>query len=180
MFIQYLKRGRSRDNLGRGFPSYTTSFGGDTFYFFLTQTHSIYFSVTAGGDYLPLQEKDFYSLFITSILVITKTVVKTSFRWVFWFYSMKKKITGSFQFFTQLDYMRDNDKFRRICNSTKPEPFYSPGSTVMIHFHSNYKDTYPGFQMSYSTVEGNKLFILFFYTAYFLILFPFSPQVSNQ
>ncbi|KAG5881774.1 hypothetical protein JTB14_021144 [Gonioctena quinquepunctata] len=40
------------------------------------------------------------------------------------------------------------------CNSSKPAPFYSPASLVLIHFHSDAENSYQGFQITYSVVEG--------------------------
>ncbi|KAJ8923869.1 hypothetical protein NQ315_010451 [Exocentrus adspersus] len=44
--------------------------------------------------------------------------------------------------------------FLKICNSTLTTPFYSPTNVVDIHFHSDSKNSYPGFQLTYSVVEG--------------------------
>ncbi|KAF5282685.1 hypothetical protein FQA39_LY17492 [Lamprigera yunnana] len=42
----------------------------------------------------------------------------------------------------------------RYCNTTHPEPLYSAGPEVLIHFHSDSSKTYPGFQISYSAIES--------------------------
>ncbi|XP_023016013.2 cubilin [Leptinotarsa decemlineata] len=57
------------------------------------------------------------------------------------------------KFYSALD-GRKASIFQKFCNSTKPAPFYSLGSTAMIHFHSDAEKTHRGFQISYSVVEG--------------------------
>ncbi|KAF5295928.1 hypothetical protein FQR65_LT10359 [Abscondita terminalis] len=42
----------------------------------------------------------------------------------------------------------------KYCNTSHPEPLYSAGPEVMIHFHSDASETYPGFQISYSVIES--------------------------
>ncbi|KAH0809453.1 hypothetical protein GEV33_013339 [Tenebrio molitor] len=44
--------------------------------------------------------------------------------------------------------------FAKFCNTSHPSPQYSPSSEVLIHFHSDSSQTYPGFQITYSVVEG--------------------------
>lgn len=42
----------------------------------------------------------------------------------------------------------------KYCNSTIPAPILTPGSTTMVHFHSDGDSSDAGFQMAYSVVEG--------------------------
>ncbi|KAK5640278.1 hypothetical protein RI129_011089 [Pyrocoelia pectoralis] len=42
----------------------------------------------------------------------------------------------------------------KYCNTSHPEPLYSAGPEVLINFHSDATQSYPGFQISYSTVES--------------------------
>uniref|UniRef100_A0A1Y1LNZ2 Cubilin n=1 Tax=Photinus pyralis TaxID=7054 RepID=A0A1Y1LNZ2_PHOPY len=42
----------------------------------------------------------------------------------------------------------------KYCNTSHPEPLYSAGPEVVIHFHSDAINNYPGFQISYSTMES--------------------------
>ncbi|XP_050497170.1 cubilin-like [Diabrotica virgifera virgifera] len=58
------------------------------------------------------------------------------------------------EFFPKLLPSPGDQTFAKFCNSSSPEPFYSPGNRVNIHFHSDGKDNYPGFQITYSIVEG--------------------------
>lgn len=44
--------------------------------------------------------------------------------------------------------------FAKYCNTSHPEPLYSPGAEVNVHFHSDETGNYPGFQITYSSVEG--------------------------
>ncbi|XP_017783006.1 PREDICTED: cubilin-like [Nicrophorus vespilloides] len=42
----------------------------------------------------------------------------------------------------------------QYCNTSHPEPLISPGHEVVAHFHSDEKGSFPGFQISYSIVDG--------------------------
>ncbi|KAJ3659671.1 hypothetical protein Zmor_011346 [Zophobas morio] len=44
--------------------------------------------------------------------------------------------------------------FAKFCNTTHPTPLFSPGAEVLVHFHTDASRTYPGFQITYSVVEG--------------------------
>lgn len=44
--------------------------------------------------------------------------------------------------------------FAKYCNTSHPEPLYSPGPEVHVYFHSDESGNYPGFQITYSAVEG--------------------------
>ncbi|CAH0562353.1 unnamed protein product [Brassicogethes aeneus] len=69
-----------------------------------------------------------------------------------------------FQFFSLMigdnsdcshDYLESGDKvFGKFCNSTQPAPLYSPGRFAEVHFYSDNIDSYPGFQITYSVIEG--------------------------
>ncbi|XP_045482434.1 cubilin [Harmonia axyridis] len=50
---------------------------------------------------------------------------------------------------------KDSAPFAKYCNSSGlPSPVNSPGSVALVHFHSDDRQQHPGFQMSYSVVEG--------------------------
>nr|XP_008192422.1 PREDICTED: cubilin [Tribolium castaneum] len=44
--------------------------------------------------------------------------------------------------------------FAKFCNTTHPSPLFSPSGEVLVHFHSDMDKNYPGFQITYSVVEG--------------------------
>lgn len=44
--------------------------------------------------------------------------------------------------------------FAKFCNTSHPEPVYSLGPEVTVHFHSDESGNYPGFQITYSAVAG--------------------------
>ncbi|CAG9855166.1 unnamed protein product [Phyllotreta striolata] len=58
------------------------------------------------------------------------------------------------KFYSSMYPLNEDTLFEKFCNSSSPAPFYSPGSRLSIHFHSDNKDTYPGFQLVYTEVEG--------------------------
>ncbi|CAH1121617.1 unnamed protein product [Ceutorhynchus assimilis] len=68
--------------------------------------------------------------------------------------------TGDYlEFYADGEYStkRDDRKpelFAKLCNATIPEPFYSLFPSGYIKFKSNEKDTYQGFQIGYSIVDG--------------------------
>ncbi|KAJ8936435.1 hypothetical protein NQ318_015581, partial [Aromia moschata] len=49
---------------------------------------------------------------------------------------------------------RNNDVFAKFCNTSKPSPFHSIGRRTVVHFHSDAQGSNPGFQLTYSVVEG--------------------------
>ncbi|XP_049840781.1 cubilin-like [Schistocerca gregaria] len=68
---------------------------------------------------------------------------------------MENHTTCSFDFLRFYDGLSERDPiFAEFCNSSEPEPLMSPGSTVMIHFHSDNESSDTGFQIAYSTVPG--------------------------
>ncbi|XP_056646391.1 cubilin [Diorhabda sublineata] len=80
-------------------------------------------------------------------------------RIMFHFFSLdigdNKDCNADYLKFYSVLFPRDNDNiFAEFCNSSFPAPFYSPGSRVSVVFHSDNKDTYNGFQLTYSVVEG--------------------------
>lgn len=42
----------------------------------------------------------------------------------------------------------------QYCNTTNPEPLVSVSSNAIIYFHSDSRDSYSGFQVAYSLLEG--------------------------
>ncbi|XP_049840768.1 cubilin-like [Schistocerca gregaria] len=68
---------------------------------------------------------------------------------------MENHTTCSFDFLRFYDGLSERDPlFAEFCNSSEPEPLTSPGSTVMIRFHSDNESSDTGFQIAYSTVPG--------------------------
>ncbi|XP_018577861.1 cubilin-like [Anoplophora glabripennis] len=56
--------------------------------------------------------------------------------------------------FNNLFNIRNGGAFAKFCNSSNPIPFYSVSDGVEVHFHSGKDSSHPGFQMTYSVVEG--------------------------
>lgn len=47
-----------------------------------------------------------------------------------------------------------NQLLAQYCNTSSPEPLVTSGPNLVIYFHSDSSDTFSGFQIAYSTVEG--------------------------
>ncbi|KAK4871991.1 hypothetical protein RN001_016115 [Aquatica leii] len=64
-------------------------------------------------------------------------------------YNCTKDYLAFYQGSTTLDKL-----LSRYCVTSHPEPLFSAGPEVLIHFHSDATGNYPGFQISYSAIES--------------------------
>ncbi|XP_050313173.1 cubilin-like isoform X2 [Anthonomus grandis grandis] len=66
----------------------------------------------------------------------------------------KSDCSGDYLEFTTGLVVHPRELFAKLCDSNATQPFYSRSNIGFVHFKSNEKDTYRGFQIGYSVVDG--------------------------